>query len=121
MPATQTQSVAEKILSLPFGGLVKQFLDYLVVEAGLAENTILAYGRDLRGFLEYCQSEKVLSLDDVRPEVIHGYTKRLVQDERAESLQNQLVARQDELRMALSSTSWKITAPLRWLFDRIVS
>ena len=85
MPTTQTQSVTEKILCLPFGECVKQFLDYLVVEAGLAENTILAYGRDLRGFLEYCQSQNVLSLVEVRAEVIHGYTKRLVQQERAES------------------------------------
>lgn len=85
MPATQTQSVTQKILALPFGDSVKQFLDYLVVEAGLAENTILAYGRDLRGFLEYCRSRDVLSLGQVRPEVIHGYTKKLVQDERSES------------------------------------
>jgi integrase/recombinase XerD len=85
MPATQTQSVAEKILSLPFGDSVKQFLDYLVVEAGLAENTILAYGRDLRGFLEYCKSQNVLSLAAVHPEVIYSYTKKFVEDERAES------------------------------------
>ena len=53
MPSTQTQSVGEKLLALPVGGQAKSFLDYLAVEAGLSENTILAYGRDLKSFLEF--------------------------------------------------------------------
>ena len=37
--------------ALPGSELVRQFLDYLTVEAGLAANTILAYRRDLVRFL----------------------------------------------------------------------
>ncbi len=85
MPATQTQSVTGAISCLPFGVHVNQFLDYLVVEAGLAENTVLAYGRDLRGFLEYCQCNSVDCLEQLRPEVIQGYTRTLVEDGKAES------------------------------------
>ncbi len=72
MPPTQTQSVLrqaqdgeqsrtinEKLLSLPLGKNVKDFLDYLTVEAGLAKNTVLAYGRDLIGFLRHCKSSKI--------------------------------------------------------------
>jgi len=36
------------------GQSVRSFLNYLTVEAGLANNTILAYGRDLKSFLKYC-------------------------------------------------------------------
>ncbi len=36
------------------GQSVRSFLNYLTVEAGLANNTILAYGRDLRSFLKFC-------------------------------------------------------------------
>lgn len=85
MPATQTQSVSERIACLPLGEHVNRFLDYLVVEAGLAENTILAYGRDLIGFLEYCQEHDVTAICQVRPVVIQGYTRVLVEDEKAES------------------------------------
>ncbi len=55
MPLTQTQSVANSLLCLPLGQTVKQFLDYLTVEAGLSTNTVLAYGRDLKRFLEYLE------------------------------------------------------------------
>ena len=47
MPSNQVQSVGQKLLSMPLGRSIKQFLDYLTVEAGLSVNTILAYGRDL--------------------------------------------------------------------------
>ncbi len=73
MPSTQTQSIAEKLLSLPLGRPVKDFLDYLVVEAGLAENTILAYGRDLKAFLQYCKSNKIKTLQQIKPAFIQSY------------------------------------------------
>jgi integrase/recombinase XerD len=85
MPSTQTQSVNEKLLSLPLGRGVKGFLDYLRVEAGLSENTVLAYGRDLRGLLEYCRSRGVRCLQQVEPALIQGYLKALIKESRAES------------------------------------
>jgi integrase/recombinase XerD len=73
VPSTQTQSITEKLLSLPLGRAVKDFLDYLVVEAGLAENTILAYGRDLKAFLEYCKANKIKTLQQIKPAFIQNY------------------------------------------------
>ncbi|MDD4891533.1 MAG: site-specific tyrosine recombinase XerD [Phycisphaerae bacterium] len=41
---------------VPGSDLLRQFLDYLTVEAGLAANTILAYRRDLRRFLVFLKT-----------------------------------------------------------------
>ncbi len=85
MPSVQAQSVCEKLLSLPLGRSVKDFLDYLTVEAGLAQNTILAYGRDLRGFLEYCKSNQVSQLQQIKPALIQNYQRKLTTDNKEES------------------------------------
>ncbi|MBN2137013.1 MAG: tyrosine recombinase XerD [Sedimentisphaerales bacterium] len=77
--------MGEKLLRLPLGPIVKNFLDYLQVEAGLAENTILGYGRDLRGLLEFCQSGKVSRLDQLTPEVVQSYMHSIARKSKAES------------------------------------
>ncbi|MBN2316675.1 MAG: tyrosine recombinase XerD [Sedimentisphaerales bacterium] len=93
MPATQIQSVGKDILSLPMGHHVKGFLNYLTVEAGLAENTILAYGRDLRGFLLHCKVNNVKSLDQIDPALIHDYLRIMTLDQKSEvSVKRSLVA-----------------------------
>lgn len=81
MASVQIQSVGEKLLSLPLGEQAKNFLDYLTVEAGLASNTILAYGRDLTGFLEYCKSNKIRRLNQIKPALIQNYLRILTKDE----------------------------------------
>jgi integrase/recombinase XerD len=85
MPSAQAQSVGEKVLSLPLGRNVKAFLDYLTVEAGLSNNTVLAYGRDLTGFLKYCQSSKVTQLRQIKPPLIQNYLRILTQQQKSES------------------------------------
>lgn len=85
MPSTQIQSVHEKLLSLPLGQCAKDFLDYLAVEAGLSNNTILAYGRDLKGFLQYCKSEKTGRLDQIKPVLIQSYMRNLTRENKDES------------------------------------
>jgi len=85
MPSVQLQSVGEKLLSLPLGKEAKDFLDYLAVEAGLSGNTILAYGRDLKSFLEYCKSGEITSLQQIKPALIQKYLAILVRAEKAES------------------------------------
>jgi len=92
MPSTQAQSVSEKLLSLPLGPAVKSFLDYLKVEAGLAENSILGYGRDLRGLLEFCESEKISEIQQLTPIVMRSYLKTLTQASKAESSMKRCVA-----------------------------
>jgi len=101
MPPTQVQSVGEELLSLPLGQSVKDFLDYLTIEAGLSDNTVLAYGRDLKNFLKYCKSEKKGRLDQIRPALIQNYLRNLSQEQRSESsIKRALVAIRMFLRFA---------------------
>jgi integrase/recombinase XerD len=85
MPSTQTQSVTESLLCLPLGQTAKDFLDYLTVEAGLSGNTILAYGRDLKQFLQYCESNCIDRLQQIRPAVIQGYLRSIAINQKSES------------------------------------
>ena len=79
MPSTQIQSIRQELPSLPLGHSVKKFLDYLIVEAGLSNNTVLAYGRDLKGFLKYCKSNKISQLQQIKPPLIQNYLRTLAQ------------------------------------------
>ena len=85
MPSTQQQSVGEKLLTLPLGQNVKNFLGYLTIEAGLSENTVLAYGRDLRSFMEHCKSNHIKQLSQIKPAIIQDYLRVLTQDKKSES------------------------------------
>ncbi len=101
MPSTQTQSVGEKLLALPLGRQVRSFLSYLTVEAGLSENTVLAYGRDLKGFLEHCKTSSIGRLDQVQPVIIRDYMRILTQEQKSEgSVKRALVAIRMFLRFA---------------------
>lgn len=101
MPSVQTQSVGDRLISLPMGREAKQFLHYLTVEAGLAENTILGYGRDLIYFLTYCHSEDIGQLRQINPPLIQNYLKLLSQENRDEgSIKRALVAVRMFLRFA---------------------
>jgi len=101
MLSVQRQSVSEKLEVLPLGRHVKGFLGYLTVEAGLSENTVLAYGRDLKSFLEYCESNRVASLKEISPTIIRSYMRTLTQGQKSEgSLKRALVAIRMFLRFA---------------------
>jgi integrase/recombinase XerD len=82
MEPVQVQSVGEKLFSLPMGEQARGFLDYLAVEAGLANNTILGYGRDLVGFLEYCRGCKIGRMSQIRASHIQNYLRILTKGER---------------------------------------
>jgi integrase/recombinase XerD len=95
------QSVGEKVLSLPLGKDVKSFLTYLTVEAGLSENTVLAYGRDMRDFLTYCKAGGISRLQQIKPEVIQKYLQILTRQQKSEgSVKRALVAVRMFLRFA---------------------
>ena len=101
MPSTQTQSVGEKLLALPLGRQVKSFLNYLTVEAGLSENTVLAYGRDLKGFLGFCKSRGIGELSQIQPVIIREFMRNLTQESKSEgSVKRALVAIRMFLRFA---------------------
>jgi len=101
MPSIQTTSISEKILALPLGKTVKDFLDYLAIEAGLSNNTILAYGRDLKSFLEYCKSSEIRQLQQIDSALIRNYMRILSQGQKGESsIKRCLVAIRMLLRFA---------------------
>jgi integrase/recombinase XerD len=83
MVSRQAQSLSEQFSSLPLGGVVRDFLNYLRVEAGLAENTILGYGRDLKNFVKFCKAENLTSLEQVTAPLIHKYLRLLTVRNRA--------------------------------------
>ena len=97
MPLMKKQAVKKPDISgiLPLWRNLRSFLDYLTVEAGLAKNTVLAYGRDLRGFLKFCSSStcacattgagKISELRQIKPVLIQNYLRKLSQEQKSES------------------------------------
>ncbi len=97
MSLAQRQTIVANLRELPLGRIVADFLDYLVVEAGLSENTVLAYGRDLRAFLRFCQKQGVVAPEaageapaacDVRAltvPLVRQYLGRLARDDKSDS------------------------------------
>lgn len=101
MSSVQLQSCSQELVSLPLGRSVKDFLDYLTIEAGLSNNTVLAYGRDLKSFLVYCKSQNVSRLQQIKPALIHKYLQVLGRAEKSESsIKRCLVAIRMLLRFA---------------------
>jgi len=101
MSLAQKQSISRDLRSLPIGQTVNEFLDYLVVEAGLSQNTVLAYGRDLREFLRFCQSSGIREIRAVTPHVVQRHLCEMGRSRRSEtSARRALVAIRMFLRFA---------------------
>lgn len=101
MTSVQVQSVSGKLAFLPLGGCARDFLNYLAVEAGLSENTVLGYGRDLKGFLTHCKANNISRGDQIKPAIIQNYLQALSKDNRNESsIKRALVAIKMLLRFA---------------------
>lgn len=49
------------------------FMSWARVEKGLAENSLLAYGRDLSAFVEHARAEGVTDVEDVKSSVIFSH------------------------------------------------
>jgi integrase/recombinase XerD len=73
----QVKTIETKLLSLPAGKVARGFLHYLITEAGLSHNSILAYGRDLVGFLRFCEKSKIVEIGQIDAVVIHNYQQEL--------------------------------------------
>ena len=56
--------------------LLDRFLDYIRVERGLSQNTIMAYARDLSLFIEHLEN-KGLKPKDVTPQIVSDYIMHL--------------------------------------------
>jgi len=75
----------KRLSSLPMGVTVEGFLNHLTVEAGLSVNTILAYGRDLKAFLEFCAERHVREIALIDPTLIQTYMQDLSEREKSEN------------------------------------
>jgi len=53
--------------------LVEEFISYLSVERGLADNTLISYKRDLGRFLGYLNARRILSIDNVTRQLITSF------------------------------------------------
>ncbi|MDK2848653.1 MAG: integrase/recombinase XerD [Desulfuromonadales bacterium] len=53
------------------------FLNYLVVEKGLSNNTLDAYGRDLARYLEYLNENGVSAPDGITPPIVVSFLAKL--------------------------------------------
>lgn len=93
MSSSQAKAIKDKLHSFAIGNHVNDFLTYLYVEAGLSQNTILAYGRDLKSFLEFCNSNNVKDLQKINPRLIQNYQISLSKQNRSETtIKRSLVA-----------------------------
>lgn len=53
--------------------VINEFLNYLSVEKGLSQNTILAYGRDLNKYVKYLKSKKISFLSNLKRSTISNF------------------------------------------------
>ncbi len=53
--------------------LLTRYLNHLLIERGVAQNTLEAYGRDLRRYFQFLQQKDITDLQEVKPEVIIEY------------------------------------------------
>ncbi len=101
MSLAQRQSVVESLRASALGRTVVDFLDYLVVEAGLSDNTVLAYGRDLRDFSAFCRDNDVDTITELKLYLVQKYLMELEHRHRSEStIKRALVAIRMLLRFA---------------------
>ncbi len=56
---------------------VEEFLVYLRIECGLSDNTLLAYGRDLKSFIEAARQAGYLHTEQLTPPVVQQFLKGL--------------------------------------------
>lgn len=52
---------------------IEEFLNYLAVERGLADNTLLAYRRDLRKYLGFLEEQRITTVAGVKREKLTEY------------------------------------------------
>jgi integrase/recombinase XerD len=64
-----------------FEPLVDAYIRHLTIERGVAKNTIAAYRRDLRRYLEFLSSKNIESIQDITELAIQDFAEKLVVDQ----------------------------------------
>lgn len=70
----------------PLSKTIQEFLGYQVAVRGLSQNTIQTYGSRLACFLEYCKSQHVTKVSQIKPELICAYLRKLNDEGKSDSL-----------------------------------
>ncbi len=65
--------------------LITEFLTYIRVERGLADNTVKSYGRDLQGFKNYLSQIEVSDVEEISRTTIISYLLKLQKEGKATS------------------------------------
>ena len=69
-----------------------RYFNYLLIERGVAQNTLEAYGRDLRRYFQFLQQKDLTQLQDVKPEVIIEYLVKIKSDGLSANSMNRALA-----------------------------
>ncbi|KAA1040383.1 site-specific tyrosine recombinase XerD [Macrococcus equipercicus] len=64
--------------------IVEEFLHFIMIEKGLSENTIAAYRRDLTGYINFLEREKIGHLDNVDRFTITLYLGQLKEENKSQ-------------------------------------
>jgi integrase/recombinase XerD len=72
--------------------LAAKYFDYLLIERGVARNTLEAYERDLRRFILYLKEKGLSEITAVTPEDIIGYLTRVKDDGLSSNSTNRALA-----------------------------
>ena len=57
--------------------MLPRYLNHLLIERGVAQNTLEAYGRDLRRYFQFLQQKNITKLQEAQPEVIIEYLVKI--------------------------------------------
>ena len=121
MSVAQTQSIYNSLALMALGKSAGEFLDYLTIEAGLSDNTIMAYGRDLKNFLEYCNHNEIKQIQEITLTLINNFLRQLIKSDKSEtSVKRSLVTIRMFLKFAIlkgyttNDLTQNLDAPKLW-------
>jgi len=72
--------------------LLTRYLNHLLIERGVAQNTLEAYGRDLRRYFQFLRQKDLTELQDAKPEVIIEYLVKIKGDGLSANSMNRALA-----------------------------
>ncbi|HRS97171.1 MAG TPA: site-specific tyrosine recombinase XerD [Smithella sp.] len=72
---------------------LNQYCNYLLIERGVARNTLESYGRDLRRFIDYAMKQKkIMTVGKITAETVVEYLTRMRQDGLSANSMNRFLA-----------------------------